>query len=85
MRKKDDGMIVNTEKPSSYDHLETMSTKDILLAINAEDVTVPVAVGMCIPRIEALVDGIVERMKRGWTTTKRPGNCSSAMVQSGPP
>ena len=58
-------MIVNTEKPSSYDHLETMSTNDILLAINAEDVTVPVAVGKCIPRIEALVDGIVERMKRG--------------------
>ena len=58
-------MISNTEKPSSYDHLETMSTGDILLAINAEDVTVPVAVGKCIPQITTLVDGIVDRMKRG--------------------
>ncbi len=54
-----------TESPSRYDQLETMSTAELLRNMNTEDRTVPVAVGEVIPAIEALVDGIVERMQRG--------------------
>lgn len=57
--------MIDTEKPSVYDHLEAMSTTDILMGINAEDAAVPLAVGKCIPQIKTLVDAIVERMKRG--------------------
>ena len=48
-----------TEQSSRYDHLEKMSTREILTAINAEDRTVPVAVARAMDKIEALVDGIV--------------------------
>lgn len=54
-----------TEQSSKYSNLETMSTSDLLNNINREDKTVPFAVEKCIPQIEKLVDGIVERMKRG--------------------
>ena len=57
--------MTDTEKTSAYDHLEEMTTEDILLAINQEDMSVPVAVGKTIPQIRKLVDAIVERMKRG--------------------
>ena len=54
-----------TEQASNYHHLDRMSTSEIIEAINAEDRTVPVAVAQAVPRIESLVDGIVERMRRG--------------------
>ena len=54
-----------TEQSSHYDHLDKMSTVEILTAMNTEDRTVPVAVAKVIPQIEKLVDGIVERMRRG--------------------
>lgn len=54
-----------TESASHYTDLEKMSVRDILEGINNEDNTVPAAVHKCIPQIEKLVDGIVERMKRG--------------------
>jgi N-acetylmuramic acid 6-phosphate etherase len=54
-----------TESPSHYAHLDRMSTNELLTAINDEDSNVPAAVRQCIPQIEKLVDGIVERMKRG--------------------
>lgn len=54
-----------TESSSRYDHLERMSTAELLRNINAEDRTVPVAVGEVIPEIGTLVDAIVERMQRG--------------------
>ncbi len=54
-----------TEQASHYHHLDKMSTAEIIEAINAEDRTVPVAVAQAVPRIESLVDGIVERMRRG--------------------
>lgn len=54
-----------TESPSHYDHLEQMSTRELLAGINAEDRTVPEAVGRVIPAIEALVDALAERMQRG--------------------
>ena len=54
-----------TEQASHYDHLELMSTAEILHGMNAEDRTVPVAVAEAIPAIEKLVNGIVERMRKG--------------------
>ncbi len=57
--------MIDTEKSSIYDHLEKMSTEEILMGINAEDRAVPLAVGECIPQIKTLVDAIVLRMQRG--------------------
>ena len=54
-----------TEQASHYDHLEKMTTAEILHGINTEDKSVPVAIEKVIPQIEKLVDGIVERMERG--------------------
>ncbi len=54
-----------TEQVSHYADLEKMPTSDLLLNMNREDKTVPDAVEKCIPQIEKLVDGIVERMRRG--------------------
>ena len=54
-----------TESSSHFDHLETLSVKEILEGINQEDRTVPEAVARAIPQIEALVEQIVPRMKVG--------------------
>ena len=54
-----------TEQSSLYSNLDTMSTADLLKNMNNEDKKVPYAVENCIPQIEKLVDGIVERMKKG--------------------
>ncbi|MDR3286089.1 MAG: N-acetylmuramic acid 6-phosphate etherase [Prevotellaceae bacterium] len=54
-----------TEQQSYYDNLEQMSTHDLLMNINNEDKHVPLAVEKCIPEIEKLVDGIVDRINRG--------------------
>ena len=54
-----------TEQASHYDHLEKMSTAEILRSINTEDKSVPIAIESVIPQIEKLVDGIVERAQRG--------------------
>lgn len=54
-----------TETPSHYDHLEQMSVHDLLVGINNEDKTVPLAVEKAIPQIEALVAATVERMRAG--------------------
>lgn len=54
-----------TEKSSLYTDLETKSIGELLEYINQEDRKVPLAVGKCIPQIEKLVAGIVERMKKG--------------------
>ncbi len=54
-----------TEQSSLYDNLEYKSTVDILTEINIEDQKIAKAVEKTIPEIEKLVDGIIERMKRG--------------------
>jgi N-acetylmuramic acid 6-phosphate etherase len=54
-----------SEQPSRYDNLDKMTTLELLRAINAEDRTVPEIVAGAIPRIEELVEGIVERVSRG--------------------
>ncbi len=57
--------MLTTESPSHYDHLEQMPVQDILFSINNEDQTVPLAVKRSLPQIEALVEQIVLRMKKG--------------------
>jgi N-acetylmuramic acid 6-phosphate etherase len=54
-----------TESESLYDDLEIMSVRELLEAINKEDQKVPVLVRESIPKIEKLVEAIVERMKKG--------------------
>lgn len=52
-----------TEESSHYDHLETMSTKDLLIAINNEDKKVPLAIEKVIPEIERVVDLIFNQIQ----------------------
>lgn len=54
-----------TESASRYRHLENMSVRELLVSINAEDKTVPLAVEQAIPQIEALVEAIVPKMREG--------------------
>ncbi len=54
-----------TEKPSNYDHLETLSSGELLRYINQEDHLVADAVKHAIPQIQALVDAVEPRMKNG--------------------
>lgn len=54
-----------TEQSSRYDHLERMSVGELLQHINDEDMLVAEAVRRAIPQIEALVEAIEPRMRRG--------------------
>ncbi|MDP4184384.1 MAG: N-acetylmuramic acid 6-phosphate etherase [Bacteroidota bacterium] len=54
-----------TESSNEYTNLDQMSAFEILTNINEEDRKVPKAVSKCIPKIEKLVVGIVDRMKKG--------------------
>ena len=54
-----------TEQSSGYDHLEKMTTHELLKSINKEDKKVPEVVEQQIPQIEKLVDVIVANMKIG--------------------
>ena len=54
-----------TEQPSRYDHLEQMPIAELLQHINEEDTLVAEAVQKALPQIEALVEAIEPRMKRG--------------------
>lgn len=54
-----------TEQASNYNHLEKMSVIELLIHINSEDKTVPIAVEKVIPAIEKLVQVIVQRLKIG--------------------
>ncbi len=53
-----------TEQASLYDHLEKMSTNEILTNINREDRKVPEAIKKNIPQIETIVDKTVEQISR---------------------
>lgn len=57
--------IKTTESDSHYTNLEKMSVHDLLLNINKEDKTVPLAIEKVIPQVEALVNVIVEKLKSG--------------------
>lgn len=54
-----------SEQSSLYNDLEKKSVEEILTDINTEDHKVADAVEKAIPQITKLVEGIVERMKRG--------------------
>lgn len=54
-----------TESPSSYRHLEKMSTNELLTNINQEDSNVAEAVRIVIPQIEKLVDIVADKMLSG--------------------
>ena len=54
-----------TEQSSHYANLDKMTTRELLEGMNREDRHVPEVVAGCIPQIEKLVDGIVDRMRRG--------------------
>ena len=54
-----------TEQDSRWSDLDKMTTAELLYGINTEDKGVTEAVQQAIPQIEALVDGIVLRMRNG--------------------
>jgi len=58
-------MISITESPSIFPHVDTMSVNEILTGINREDAKIPSAVEKAIPRIEALIEQILQRMPAG--------------------
>lgn len=55
----------DTERDSNYDHLEKMSTSELLSNINKEDQTVAENVQKSLPSIEKLVDQIVPKIDKG--------------------
>ncbi|MBX2911263.1 MAG: N-acetylmuramic acid 6-phosphate etherase [Cyclobacteriaceae bacterium] len=57
--------MLGTESSSKYDNLEGMGLRDLLVNINHEDQSVPLAVQKKIPEIEKLVTVIVEKMQKG--------------------
>lgn len=57
--------VKTTEQDSHYDHLEKMSTNEILTNINAEDKTVSMAVEKAIPQIEKLVVQVIDKLLTG--------------------
>lgn len=59
------GFIKITEQDSNYNQLEKMSIKNLLINMNKEDKTVPIAVEKVIPEIEKLVKQIVNKLKTG--------------------
>ena len=54
-----------TESESNHQNLEQMSVSELLQNVNREDQTVAQTVEKVIPQIEALVNEIVPRMKKG--------------------
>lgn len=54
-----------TEATSNYNDLEKMDVRDILINMNKEDRTVPLAVSRAMPQIEALIPEIVRQLDKG--------------------
>jgi N-acetylmuramic acid 6-phosphate etherase len=54
-----------TESSSNHDDLEKMSINELLININKEDQSVPMAIEKSIPQIEAFVAAALEKMKTG--------------------
>ena len=57
--------LKTTEKESLYDHLEKMSTGELLYSINNEDQKVALAIRKKIPEISILIDAVYEKMQAG--------------------
>jgi N-acetylmuramic acid 6-phosphate etherase len=56
---------MTTEAPSTYNDLENWPTTDILVSMNHEDQTVPMAVHKALPQLEKLVEATVARLRAG--------------------
>lgn len=56
---------LSTESESRYNHLELMSTEELLQNINREDKTVAETVQKAIPEIAALAEAIAKKMSAG--------------------
>ncbi len=54
-----------TEQASKYNHLEQMTTSELLINMNNEDKLVPIAVEKALPQIEAVTLEIVKKLKQG--------------------
>lgn len=54
-----------TESESHYDNLDNMSISELLVNMNREDKTVPLAVEKVIPEIEKLVEQVVKSLASG--------------------
>lgn len=65
MKEEEIKTVKITEQPSHFENLESMSVMEILQHINEEDAIVAEAVRQVIPQVQALVEAIVPRMKRG--------------------
>jgi len=54
-----------TEQSSNYDDLEKMTVNELLVSMNQEDKSVPLAIERAIPSIEHFVEQTLVRMKKG--------------------
>ena len=54
-----------TEQDSNYNHLEKMSVSELIKNINNEDKIVALAVEKSLPKIEILIDKIVDKLNQG--------------------
>lgn len=54
-----------TEQDSNYNNLEKMNISELLVSMNKEDKTVPIAVEKSLPQIEKLTEQIVLKLKEG--------------------
>lgn len=54
-----------TEESSNHNHLEKMSSIELVTAINSEDKKVALAVEKVLPKVAVLVDAIYDKMKDG--------------------
>ncbi|WP_435133876.1 N-acetylmuramic acid 6-phosphate etherase [Formosa sp. A9] len=54
-----------TEADSNYNNLEQMSVQELLVNINNEDKTVPLAIEKALPQIEQLIQQVVLKLKAG--------------------
>jgi N-acetylmuramic acid 6-phosphate etherase len=57
--------IRTTEQDSVYDHLDKMTTLELLQNMNKQDHLVPQAIQRAIPQIEQLTNAVYQKMKNG--------------------
>lgn len=57
--------MTTTESASNYNDLEKLSINELLINMNNEDKSVPIAVEKAIPEIETFIERIVDQMKKG--------------------
>ena len=65
MTDKDQNISLITESASNQNQLEAMGVKELLVNINKEDAQIPKAVAQVIPKIEELVNHLVENFAQG--------------------